>query len=85
MGGSGSVMRGLVILCCGQKCDRVLGDSESVTWGLVIFRVGHNRIYTPYMTVYLVISCQKNRIHTVYIWFWPTLVLLCCGQKCERV
>jgi len=36
-----------------------------------INRVG--RIYTPYMTVYLVISLPKNRIYTVYIWFWPTL------------
>ena len=38
-------------------------------------RVGQNRIYMPYMTVYLVISCPKYRIYTVYIWFWPTLLL----------
>jgi hypothetical protein len=38
-----------------------------------ITRVGQNRINTPYMAVLLVISCQKHRIHTVYIWFWPTL------------
>ena len=37
-----------------------------------ISRVGQNRIYTPYMTVYLV-PCQNYRIYTVYIWFWPTL------------
>jgi hypothetical protein len=46
----------------------------------VTVRVGQNRIYTPYMTVYLMISLQKiPYIHTVYIWFWPTLVtvLLC--------
>ena len=39
-------------------------------------RVGQNRIYAPYMTVYLYIwwfSCQKHRIYTVYIWSWPTL------------
>jgi len=30
-------------------------------------RVGQNRIYTPHMTVYLVIPCQKYRIYTVYI------------------
>ena len=31
-------------------------------------RVGQNRIYTPYMTVYLVIPCQKDRMCTVYIY-----------------
>ena len=30
-------------------------------------RVGQNRVYTPYMTVYFVIPCQKYR---VYIRFW---------------
>ena len=35
-------------------------------------RVGQNCIYTPYMTVYLVISLPKIP-YTVYIWFWPTL------------
>jgi hypothetical protein len=33
---------------------------------LVISRVGQNRIYAPYMTVYMVISFQKYRIYTVY-------------------
>jgi len=33
-----------------------------------ITRVGQNHIYTPYMTVYLVIS-----LHTVYIGSWQTL------------
>jgi hypothetical protein len=46
----------------------------------IVLRVGQNRINTPYMTVYLVISlwfpCQKYRIYTVYIWFWPTLIVL---------
>ena len=37
-------------------------------------RVGQNRIYTPYLTVYLVISLPKiPYIHRIYIWFWPTL------------
>jgi hypothetical protein len=27
------------------------------------------------MTVYLVIPCQKYRKYTVYIWFWPTLII----------
>ena len=33
-----------------------------------ISRVGQNRIYTPYMTVYLVISLPSMRILTVYIY-----------------
>ena len=42
-------------------------------------RVGQNHlyvhIYTPYMTVYLVISLPKLRyIHRIYIWFWPILL-----------
>jgi len=36
-------------------------------------RVGQNRVYTPYMTVYLVVFLPKYRVYTVYIWFWPTL------------
>ena len=38
-------------------------------------RVGQNRIYTPYMTVYLVVSLPKYRICTVVKWFWPTLLM----------
>ena len=38
-------------------------------------RVGQIRTYTPYMTVYLVISGQKFRKCTVYIWFRPTLLM----------
>ena len=41
-----------------------------------MFRVGQNRIYTPYVTVYLVISLPKIRIYIVYIWFWQTLYML---------
>ena len=42
-------------------------------------RVGQNRIYTLYMTVYLVTSLPKiPYIHHIYIyiyiWFWPTLL-----------
>ena len=44
----------------------------------ITFRVGQNRIYTPYMTVYLVIPCQKHRMYTVYKWFWPTLCIHIC-------
>jgi len=39
-------------------------------------RVGQNRIYSPHVTVYLVISLPKIPcIYTVYIWFWPTLFM----------
>ena len=43
---------------------------------LHITRVGQNRIYTPYMAVYLVISLSKRTrvyIYCAYKWFWPTL------------
>jgi len=40
-----------------------------------MYRVGQNRICTRYMTVYLVIFLPNYRIYTVYIWFWPTLVM----------
>jgi len=34
-----------------------------------VFRVGQHRIYTPYMTVYLVISLPKlPYIHRIYIY-----------------
>jgi len=47
---------------------------------LIISRVGQNRIYAPYMTVYLVIFLPKTPCihHTVYainVWFWPTLII----------
>ena len=46
----------------------------------VALRVGQNRIYTPYMTVYLVVSLPKNisYMHHIYlsIWLWPTLAAL---------
>jgi hypothetical protein len=38
-------------------------------------RVGHDRIYALYMTVYLMISLPEIGICTVYIWFWPTLLI----------
>jgi len=50
-----------------------------------ILRVGQNRIYTPYMTVYLMISLPKlPYIHRIYIWFWPTLHILVglTGYEC---
>jgi hypothetical protein len=47
-----------------------------------IFRVGQNRIFTPYMTVYLVFPCKKYRIYTVHIWFWPPLAILPHESHC---
>jgi len=42
-----------------------------------IFRVGQNRIYTRYMTIYLTRSLPKTPyVHHVYIWFLPTLTIL---------
>jgi len=39
-----------------------------------IHRVGQDRMFTPYMTVYLVISLPTIPcIHRIYIWFWPAL------------
>jgi len=32
-----------------------------------MFRVGQNRVYAPYMTVYLVISLPKYCIHRIYM------------------
>jgi len=33
-----------------------------------MFRVGQNRIYTPYMTVYLVVSLPNFTVYTPYIY-----------------
>jgi len=38
-----------------------------------IYRVGQNRTYTPYMTVYLVGGFPAK--NTVCMWFWPTLAI----------
>ena len=44
-------------------------------WVQCVTRVGQNRITAPNMTVIWWIPCQKNRIYTVHVWFWPTLHL----------
>ena len=36
-------------------------------------RVGQNRVYTSYNTVYMGHIPAKFTIHTPYIWFWPSL------------
>jgi hypothetical protein len=41
-------------------------------------RVGQNRIYTPYITVYMAVFLPKILyIHRIYICFWPTLYIRC--------
>jgi len=52
-----------------------LALSAAPFWShLLIHRVGQHCLYTPYITVYLVIALPKiPYIHRVYIWFWPTL------------
>ena len=44
-------------------------------------RVGQNRIYTLYMTVYLMKLLQKVPccIHSKYMWFWSTLSMCNAG------
>ena len=54
-------------------------SSESTT-----YRVGQNRLYTPYMIVCLVIFLPKYLIYIVYIWFWPTLNTLAFKIPSER-
>jgi len=51
-------------------------------------RVGQNRIYTLYMTVYLVISLPIDLVEPrleagipLYIWFWPTLHMCKCARS----
>lgn len=52
------------------------------TWALCIVRAGQNRIYAPYIMVYLVIYLSKKSKHTVCIWLWPTLCMVHSAQKC---
>jgi len=43
---------------------------------LSMCRAGQNRVYAPYMTVYLVTSLPKILyIQRIYIWLWPTLTM----------
>jgi hypothetical protein len=43
-----------------------------------VFMVGQNRIYTPYMTVYLVISCHKYRTYTsAYLCVCVVYICMC--------
>jgi hypothetical protein len=56
----------------------VCKTSHIQPWSTHMFRVGQNRIYTPYMTVYMVISLPKiPYTHRIYMVLAnPTHVLL---------
>jgi len=58
-------------MCC--QTGRLLRPLLGTPQGNQKYRVNQNRIYTPYMTVYMVISLPKILYYSVYIWFWPTL------------
>ena len=49
----------------------------------VVYRVGQNLIYTPYMTVCMVISLLNIPYIRIYVWFWPTLGLPCGLEKAK--
>jgi hypothetical protein len=48
-------------------------NGQTGTFLIRMCRVGQNRLYTPYMTVFLVNSLLKIPYMHLYIWFWPTL------------
>ena len=53
-----------------------VGVGQSLSW--VLSRVGLNRIYTPHMTVHLVILLPKAKsavYSRIYTWFWPTRLI----------
>jgi len=51
---------------------------------LQVCRVGQNRIYTPYMTVYLVDSLQKiPYMHRIYIYIYIYMVLANPTSVCK--
>ena len=59
---NGSVQ--LVEPCSFTECGPFDHSQGLICW------VGQNHIYTLYMTVYLVIPCQKYRIYTAYIYIY---------------
>ena len=66
--------------CVCDQC-RNMGEWAMLKYALFLRVKGwQNRIYVPHMTVCLV-PCEKYCIHTVYIWFWPTL---CVGHDLHK-
>jgi len=60
---------------------RIYNMNHTIIQPLII-RVGQNHIYSPYMTVYLVISLSEvPYIHRI-LWLWPTLVTSGCLVVC---
>ena len=61
-----------------------LSSTVAVFFHGYIFRFGQDCMYTPNMTVYLVLSLPKlpyiHHLH-LYIWFWPTLYISMCTSK----
>jgi len=62
------------VLCNGAVTEMKRKNSKK--WVLLLARVGRNRIYTVYDHIFgddriFGDSCQKYRMYTVYIWFWP--------------
>ena len=59
-----------IVFCrrgCTCECSPLEASALDSEW-LVLVRVGQNRIHTPYMTVYLVISLPKfPYIHRIYM------------------
>ena len=56
--------------------DRILGDfpAKNTVYTPYKCRVGQNPVYMHHIWPYIWwFPCQKYRIYTVYIWFWPTL------------
>jgi hypothetical protein len=90
---SKDVCRARVLVGVGVGCEGmvvVVADACHLIVGCVgvgrvvvgMSRVGQNRINALYMTVYTPFNpCQKDRVYTIYIWFWPTLgVGVCVGR-----
>jgi len=71
------------VACCILLCAIVLPLILSFTSCMLhIARVGQNRIYAPYMTVYLVISPPKiPYIHRIYIYAFGQPYILLCAKK----
>jgi hypothetical protein len=51
----------------------------------ILYRVGQNRIYTPYMTVYLIVSLpKKTYVHRIYTVLANPLYIPCIYCTCGR-
>ena len=66
----------------GKHCQG--GGRGKVVYTCLICRVGQNRIYTPYMTVYLVILLPKiPYIHRIYMVLANPINLVCAQAEKE--